>query len=61
MYPTAYVRMNQINKNNQTSTTNTTETLEVINWSYNQNGYPVSFQKSPVIQDDIDYAKYIYY
>lgn len=61
MYPTAYVRMNQINKNNQTSTSNTTETLEVINWSYNQNGYPVSFQKSPVIQDDIDYAEYIYY
>lgn len=61
MYPMAYVRMNQTNKNNQTSTSNATETLEMINWSYNQNGYPVSFQKSPVIQDDIDYAEYIYY
>nr|WP_297308369.1 hypothetical protein [uncultured Flavobacterium sp.] len=61
MYPTAYIRMNQINKNNQTSTNNATETLENINWSYNQNGYPVSFQKSPVLPDDIDFAEYIYY
>lgn len=61
MYPMAYVRMNQINKNNQTSTNNATETLENINWSYNQNGYPISFQKSPVLPDDIDFAEYIYY
>jgi len=60
MYPMAYIRMNQTNKNNQTSTSNTTETFEVIDWTYNQNGYPVSFQKSPVFQDDIDYAEYIY-
>ena len=49
------------NKNNQTSTNKATETLENINWSYNQNGYPVSFQKSPVLPDDIDFAEYIYY
>lgn len=61
MYPTAYIRMNQINKNNQTSVNNTTETLETINWMYNQNGYPVSFQKSPILPDDVDYAEYIYY
>lgn len=61
MYPLAYIRMNQINKNNLTQTNNQTETLETINWMYNQNGYPISFQKSPVLPDDIDYAEYIYY
>lgn len=61
MYPLAYIRMNQINKNNLTQTNNQTETLETINWMYNQNGYPISFQKSPVLPADIDYAEYIYY
>lgn len=61
MYPLAYVRLSDINKNNGTSTSNATETFETINWTYNQNDYPVSFQKSPVQPDDVDYAEYIYY
>jgi len=61
MYPLAYVRLNEINKNNTTSISNETETLVIINWTYNQKGYPVSFQKSPVIQDALNFAEYIYY
>lgn len=61
MYPLAYVRMNQINKNNETSFSIGLETLGITNWSYNQNGYPISFQKNPVLPDDIDFAEYIYY
>lgn len=61
MLPVAYNRINITNKNNQILSKTEIETLETINWTYNQNGYPISFQKSPILPDDVDYAEYIYY
>ena len=61
LYPMAYIRMNQINKNNTLTSGNSSENFLTFSYSYNENGYPISYQMKPEIADLEAQAQFIYY